>query len=335
MFKISCCFCSDFDKNQPKDGTLAQLLSGYCGETINSTISRLYRKADFDLDKASRGIVFLDGMQKIGQNQGLSKREQQQVLREILQIVEGTTPIDVTRAGSTSIDREVLDTSKMFFICFGVFEAEEQLLNQDFEEEGYEEDFEILHQDHDNADFKILDSTEHNNHNNNNNVVEKDLNERRDSRTSTMSMDTTSSTCSERSSSNTSSEKSPENCKPHNNKTSQKLTRRKDEFTCTKKLSNNNPTKNNNKVVVKSNESDVSSSIFSNQDDFDYWYNADDSFQGLKENKLARLMTEAENSPIPHYQMLWGMKDVDLKFNPEALEIIANQVIGDSSNLVL
>ena len=62
--------------------------------------------------------------------QGLSKLEQQQVLREILQIVEGSTPIDVTRAGSSSLEREILDTSNMFFICFGVFEAEEQLLNQ-------------------------------------------------------------------------------------------------------------------------------------------------------------------------------------------------------------
>jgi hypothetical protein len=42
-----------------------------------------------------------------------------QVLKEILQIVDGTT-IDVTRAGST--DSEVLDTTHMFFVCFGNFE---------------------------------------------------------------------------------------------------------------------------------------------------------------------------------------------------------------------
>jgi hypothetical protein len=69
-------------------------------------------------------------MHKIGENQGLSKMEQQQVLKEILQIIEGQVQVDVTRAGSTSMDREVLNTSSMFFVCFGVFEAEEQLLNQ-------------------------------------------------------------------------------------------------------------------------------------------------------------------------------------------------------------
>lgn len=331
---------SDFNKRELKDGTLAQLLSGYCGETINSTISRLYRKADFDLERASRGIVFLDGMHKIGENQGLSKLEQQQVLREILQIVEGSVPVDVTRAGSSSMDREILKTSNMFFICFGVFEAEEQLLNQDLELEGeevYEDDFEVIHdEDDEEEDIKIL--REPNNNNNfGEGLEEKDLAERRDSRTSNISMDTTVSTSSNSSgrNSNSSSEKSPEingkrrNSNTSNNtnnnlKTIQKLTRRKDEFTCTKKLTNNN--KHKNKVVVKSEESDLSSTA-SSQDEWDDWFNScDDSFQGLKENKLARMVTEAENSPIPHYQTLWGMKDVDLKFTPEALEIIANQV---------
>ena len=282
-------------------------------------------------------------MHKIGENQGLSKVEQQQVLREILQIVEGSVPVDVTRAGSTSMDREILKTSNMFFICFGVFEAEEQLLNQDLELEGeeYEDDFEVIHDEDEEEDIKIL--REPNNNNFGEGLEEKDLTERRDSRTSNISMDTTVSSSSNSSgrNSNSSSEKSPEinvkrrnsnglnnnNTSNNNNnnnlKTTEKLTRRKDEFTCTKKLTNHN---NKNKAVVKSEESDLSS-VASSQDEWDDWYNScDDSFQGLKENKLARMVTEAENSPIPHYQTLWGMKDVDLKFNPEALEIIANQV---------
>ena len=42
-----------------------------------------------------------------------------QVLKEILQVLDGTT-IDVTRAGSNS--SEYLDTSQIFFVCFGNFE---------------------------------------------------------------------------------------------------------------------------------------------------------------------------------------------------------------------
>ena len=298
---------------------MAQLLSGYCGETINSTISRLYRKADFDLDRASRGLVFLDGMHKIGENQGLSKVEQQQVLREVMQIVEGQVPVDVTRAGSASM--EVLNTSNMFFVCFGVFEAEEQLLNQDAD---YEDDFEVIEEaeEEEEEDFKALNES-----NNNDVVAEKDR--RRDSRTSVVSMDTSSSV------SNASSNKSPEI-----------VVKRRGSGNSDRIRNNNNNHNNNNmnakakgnvkkddkkgnknKNVMRSVDSDLSSTGSSRDEWSDDWFDdADDSFQGLKENKLARLVTESENSPIRHYQTLWGMKDVDLKFTPEALEIIANQV---------
>jgi hypothetical protein len=48
-------------------------------ETINSVISKLYRKADFDLSKAQRGVIFLDGMDKIGSNQNTSEIAHKQV----------------------------------------------------------------------------------------------------------------------------------------------------------------------------------------------------------------------------------------------------------------
>lgn len=38
-----------------------------------------------------------------------------------------------------------------------------------------------------------------------------------------------------------------------------------------------------------------------------------------------QLLYDSKTSPIAYYQSLWGMKDVQLKFTPEALEIIANQ----------
>ena len=48
-------------------------------ETINSVIAKLYRKSEFDLAKAQRGIIFLDGMDRIGQNANISEYAQQQV----------------------------------------------------------------------------------------------------------------------------------------------------------------------------------------------------------------------------------------------------------------
>lgn len=53
----------------------------------------------------------------------------------------------------------------------------------------------------------------------------------------------------------------------------------------------------------------------------------DESYEGLRENKLAQslLSSDSASNPINYYQSLWGMKDVQLKFTPEALEVIANQ----------
>ena len=56
-------------------------------ETINSVISKLYRKADFDLSKAQRGVIFLDGMDKIGSNQNTSEIAQKQVSFVISQLL--------------------------------------------------------------------------------------------------------------------------------------------------------------------------------------------------------------------------------------------------------
>ena len=62
-------------------GSLTMLMAG-CDEnkeTINSVISKLYRKAEFDLSKAQRGIIVLDGMDKIGSNVNISDLARKQV----------------------------------------------------------------------------------------------------------------------------------------------------------------------------------------------------------------------------------------------------------------
>ena len=62
-------------------GSLHELLLGLNEnkETINSVISKLYRKAEFETDKAQRAIIFLDGMDKIGQNISISELARKQV----------------------------------------------------------------------------------------------------------------------------------------------------------------------------------------------------------------------------------------------------------------
>lgn len=60
-------------------------------------------------------------------------------------------------------------------------------------------------------------------------------------------------------------------------------------------------------------------------EDYDY-DDDDDSFQGLKANKMAQLLLDSQKNLIQQCQDLWGMQDVELKITPEALEVISNQV---------
>ena len=130
-------------RNSLNNGMLGMLCDGHYGETINSMITKLYKKADFDVEKAQRGIVFLDGLDKLCSNSSRAGEEsaRQQVFKEILKIVQGTW-LDVSRLVDSGIslneagvdipdedvepplrtvdkDGEFLDTSGMFFVCFG------------------------------------------------------------------------------------------------------------------------------------------------------------------------------------------------------------------------
>jgi hypothetical protein len=173
----------------------------------------------------------------------LSEPAKKQVLKEILQIVDGTT-IDVTRAGST--DSEVLDTTHMFFVCFGNFE------DQGCPMISYSKPQPINDLLVDNDHPSILIPGSHDSGNGSGEVP--------------------------------------------------------------------NPSNTTRKTSTESHE--TMSIGYSDG----YSSEEDDSFQGLRENKLAQqLMSESKTSPIAYYQSLWGMKDVQLKFTPEALEVIANQ----------
>merc|ERR1719219_2632770 len=231
-------------------GSLTMLMEG-CDEnkeTINSVISKLYRKAEFNLRKAQRGIIFLDGMDKIGANVNITEFAKKQVLREILEVLDGKI-IDVTRAGST--ENESIDTSQIFFVCFGNFEE--------------------------NACMPAM-----------NNAVRK----------SAIQFHQPPKFNQSPSHSDSSSSDSGTGSGEHR--------------------SSNNASRRSSSLSADQSEG--------------YSSDEDDSFQGLRENKLAQqLLNDSRTSPISYYQSLWGMKDVQLKFTPEALEVIANKAASQNA----
>ena len=78
-------------KELPDDrkGALAQLMSGYEGETIFHMVPKLLKKTDYDLELAKRGIVFLDNMDRVGLNSDCGDSPEgviKETLAEIFQV---------------------------------------------------------------------------------------------------------------------------------------------------------------------------------------------------------------------------------------------------------
>ena len=89
------CFSFIFSQNSPRsffrrrntDGMIKQLLQGYKADNIDDAMSKLVKKAEYDLEKAERGVVFLDTMDKIGDEYSAefsSEEKSRLILREII-----------------------------------------------------------------------------------------------------------------------------------------------------------------------------------------------------------------------------------------------------------
>ena len=92
--------------------SLAQ--SKYVNEEIEALMLRLLDKAEGDIAKAQRGIVFIDEIDKLKSNEGEERGTSgERVQHALLKIMEGA----VVRLGST----QILDTTNILFICAGAF----------------------------------------------------------------------------------------------------------------------------------------------------------------------------------------------------------------------
>jgi len=140
------CKNRSFDDSGNRKGALAQLMSGYVGETIWDMVPKLLKKADHDLDLAERGIVFLDNMDRVGLNSDSGDHPEgvKETLAEIFQFIDGTevsapglppvmippdllarspsleSGIDVASVADCEENHVTIHTSHLFFICFGV-----------------------------------------------------------------------------------------------------------------------------------------------------------------------------------------------------------------------
>lgn len=101
--------------------------AGYVGEDVESILSRLLAAADFDLEKAKKGIVYIDEIDKIANKsesatsgRDVSGEGVQQGLLKILEGADVYVPVKGSRKNSTA-ETVLFDTTHVLFICGGAF----------------------------------------------------------------------------------------------------------------------------------------------------------------------------------------------------------------------
>ncbi|TXD42653.1 ATP-dependent Clp protease ATP-binding subunit ClpX [Lujinxingia vulgaris] len=110
--------------------------AGYVGEDVENIIVNLLQAADGDVEKASRGIIYIDEIDKIsrkGENPSITRDVSGEgVQQALLKIIEGTVASVPPKGGRKHPQQDFLqiDTTNILFICGGAFSGLEQIIAQ-------------------------------------------------------------------------------------------------------------------------------------------------------------------------------------------------------------
>jgi ATP-dependent Clp protease ATP-binding subunit ClpX len=117
--------------------------AGYVGEDVENIIQNLLHNADYDVEKAARGIVYIDEIDKIARKGGDTPSATRDVGGEgvqqaLLKIIEGTRANVTPRGGKKYNQQEYIqvDTTNILFICGGAFHGIESVIRRRVGEKG-------------------------------------------------------------------------------------------------------------------------------------------------------------------------------------------------------
>lgn len=108
--------------------------AGYIGDDIESVVSKLLAAADNDVDKAEKGIIFIDEIDKIAKKKNTTTRDVsgESVQQELLKLLEGSqveVPVG-SNSKNAMVPMTTVNTDNILFICGGAFPDLENIIKE-------------------------------------------------------------------------------------------------------------------------------------------------------------------------------------------------------------